>query len=278
MNSKLALFAVAFAIVFVLFAGCAQAPEEAGNNQTNSTQQALTAEWGDLVYVDYILEVNTTNESDNSTHEKVYDTSIESVARSAGIYQDGRDYSPLGVRLSSTSPYLPAFTRALNLMKEGENKTFTLPPEEGYGAYDESRIIAIKRFYNTSIYEQIPLAYFNVNDQSVEEGSIIESQFAMMMVVNATNSTVTVRYLPEINHTFNYNGLDQRVVSFDNETIYMEILAEPGASYMVTLSSGRTTSAVAKSVNETDILLDSNNPLAGKSLKFTVFVRQVVKV
>ncbi len=95
-------------------------------------------EIGDCVDVDYIVRY-----ASNGT---IIDTSYESVAKENGIYRENKTYKPLKiyVSLNATSfppkgyeEYSSAFIRgvmeALIGMKEGEEKTVTVPPEKAYG-------------------------------------------------------------------------------------------------------------------------------------------------
>lgn len=95
-------------------------------------------EIGDCVDVNYIVRY-----ASNST---IIDTSYEGVAKENGIYRENKTYQPLKiyVSLNATSfppqgyeDYSSAFIRgvieALIGMKEGEEKTVTVPPEKAYG-------------------------------------------------------------------------------------------------------------------------------------------------
>jgi peptidylprolyl isomerase len=88
---------------------------------------------GDTVHVDY------TGKLENGT---VFDTSREDVAKKAGIYVDGRTYAPLKF-VAGAGQMIKGFDKGVIGMKVGDEKTIILPPEEAYGEYDKSKILAI---------------------------------------------------------------------------------------------------------------------------------------
>ncbi len=63
---------------------------------------------------------------------KVFDTSMEKEAMSAGLHNRARDYKPLQVILG-TGKVIAGFEEALIGMKVNEEKDVTIPPEKGYG-------------------------------------------------------------------------------------------------------------------------------------------------
>jgi len=240
-------------------------------------QANKTLEMDDRALVDYILSVDVLNDTTNVTSSVVYDTSMEAVARSAGIYNSMRTYQSLIVDMNYNNSMLPGFTRALVGMQEGENKTFVLSPAEGYGFADPKKINPIKRIYTVARYEEVPVAYFEMHNLTYENGTPLSNGFWNAEVVNWTNASVLIRYLPEENQTFLFNGIPERVLNFTEENITIEILAQKGMKYTTSSPAGTAVSATVVAVNETSVVLDSNHPLAGKNLQFTVFVRAIEK-
>ncbi|HOE93347.1 MAG: FKBP-type peptidyl-prolyl cis-trans isomerase [Candidatus Methanofastidiosum methylothiophilum] len=98
-------------------------------------------EKGDTVKVDYIGKLQD---------GKIFDTSILEEAKNAGVYNENRIYEPLTLKIGDGST-IPGFENGLIGMKEGETKTITIPPEQGYGAKDPTL-----RFSQTKILEEIP--------------------------------------------------------------------------------------------------------------------------
>lgn len=83
----------------------------------------LKAQKGDMVSVHYLGRF---------PGGKVFDTSMEEEAMSAGLYNKARDYKPLQVTLG-TGKVIAGFEEALIGMKVNEEKEVTIPPEKAYG-------------------------------------------------------------------------------------------------------------------------------------------------
>jgi len=143
----LALFAM---LSLALFFGCAQngAPptinqgtpqqQPASNNgiqtggDTLANSSAKVAKKGDTVQVDYIGKL---------TDGKVFDTSIQQAAIDAGIPQRDK-YEPLEFTVGA-GQMIAGFDAAVVGMKEGEEKTVTLPPEKAYGTSNKDMVLPI---------------------------------------------------------------------------------------------------------------------------------------
>ncbi len=94
---------------------------------------------GSLVYVNYTLRVKG--------EDKPIETTIEEVARQAGIYSPDVRYRPALVALGDRW-VVPGLDDALLQMSEGEKRTVEVPPEKGYGQRDPSKIklIPLRKF------------------------------------------------------------------------------------------------------------------------------------
>lgn len=268
-SSKVKTLAV-FSILLFLLAGCPQQPPQPAANKT--------AAYGDTVYVDYILHVNITDYATNTTKDVVYDTSLADVANASGIYNANRSYFPMIVKMDSTNGLLPAFTRGMVGMGERENKTFVIKPKDAYGSYNYSKVFTRNRTYVQSRYETWPVEYFDLYNLSHEPGTTLSSQFFTEQVVNSTNTTVTIKHMVAENDAFFVGSIPERVVSFNDDNMTIEVLAGTGNKYKMPAQGNATalTVTVIRSDNST-ITFDSNYPLAGKELRFTVFMRQIEK-
>ncbi len=123
--------------VLVSFSGCI------GDNTTNANNNNNILENGTIVSVDYVLKL------ENGT---IIDTSIESVAKEAGIYNPNRPYQPLTFTIGD-GKMIKGFNDAVKTMKVGEEKTVVIPAKEAYGERNESLIqkVPIEAFNNTNI-------------------------------------------------------------------------------------------------------------------------------
>lgn len=78
---------------------------------------------GDTVFVNY---------AGHTLEGKVFDSSIESVAKAAGLQQPGRVYEPFNLVLGSGG-VIKGWEEALLLMNEGSKATFIIPSALAYG-------------------------------------------------------------------------------------------------------------------------------------------------
>src|SRR3989454_11275043 len=83
----------------------------------------LKAQKGDTVSVHYIGKF---------PGGKIFDSSMEKEAKSAGLYNAAREYRPLMVGLG-TGKVIQGFDDALMGMKVNEEKEVVIPPEKAYG-------------------------------------------------------------------------------------------------------------------------------------------------
>jgi len=86
---------------------------------------------GSLLYVDYIIKTKRDG--------KVFDCTMEDVARKEGIYKEDDRYEPMLVGIG-WNWLLAAVEEELIGMKVGESKTIDVPPEKGSGPRDPSKI------------------------------------------------------------------------------------------------------------------------------------------
>jgi len=124
---KKAVFFIAILLLVstILGSGCTDSGSKGGDSRAVKS--------GDSVKVDY------TGKLEDGT---VFDTSKEDVAKQAGIYVEGRDYTPLNFVVGS-GQVIPGFDEGVIGMKVGEEKTLTIPPDKAYGEYEEARVLAV---------------------------------------------------------------------------------------------------------------------------------------
>ncbi|MFH1638007.1 MAG: peptidylprolyl isomerase [Candidatus Woesearchaeota archaeon] len=94
----------------------------------------MSAKKGDIVTVDYV----------GICEGKVFDTSIEQMAKLHSIHSAKRTYAPIVFELGSGMT-LPGFEKAIEGMSVGEEKTFALAQNDAYGFYDKKLVKTFPR-------------------------------------------------------------------------------------------------------------------------------------
>lgn len=103
---------------------------------------------GDKVSVDY---------TGSLPDGKVFDTSIESVAKENNLYAPGKEYKPFQFTVGK-GKVIPGFDEGVVGMKVGETKTLTIPPEKGYGQINPMMIQVIPTIEDVPATRVIPMA------------------------------------------------------------------------------------------------------------------------
>lgn len=119
-----------------------------------------------LVLINYTTRVKETGE--------VVDTTYESVAKEAKIYEEGRKYKPRLVALGKGWIFKD-LEQALLSAQPGQKLTVELPPEKAFGPWDKSKV------------RTIPLRKFGDKAKDVKEGAIVEveGQVGTVLAVNS---------------------------------------------------------------------------------------------
>lgn len=84
----------------------------------------LRAQKGDTLMVNY---------AGRTLDDKVFDSSIESVAKASGLNQPGRTYEPIEVVVGE-GHVIPGWDEGLQLLNEGTKATFVIPSALAYGS------------------------------------------------------------------------------------------------------------------------------------------------
>jgi len=72
---------------------------------------------------------------------KVFDSSIESIARENNVYQEGRPYEPLALQVGIPGQVIAGWDEAIALMNKGSKMTVYIPSTLGYGPQRRSEDI-----------------------------------------------------------------------------------------------------------------------------------------
>lgn len=287
-------------LAVILFAGCTN---QLGSNAQNTTSLSKSVSMGSDIQVDYTLKLE---------NGSVIDTSFENVAKANLIFNPSRSYSPLGFKVTLDSGLIPGFVNGLIGMKEGETKTIIVSPEDGYGLYDPSKVYRISKFYKipinytTSVTTEVPLDAFKASNPKViiQKDMLVQTNAGLVGIEDFDNKTVKLKYYFDVGKEFELNGIPQKVISKNDEnitleyafekekeytlngipqkviskengTISFEITLKEGSTYNTADDSGAPLSARVNMINETSIIVDTNNFLAGKTLYFEVTARKI---
>jgi FKBP-type peptidyl-prolyl cis-trans isomerase 2 len=267
---KILLLPVLLALV-LLTAGCTQqVPQQQTPQQPQQTpptvvqNSPLTAQYGDNVTVDYTLRVDG----------KVLDTSSIDTAKQAGIYDSTRSYQPMTFPLLLGSGLINGFVNGILGMKVGEEKNFTVAPADGYGLVDPTKMTNVARYYNRSVFDEVPMSYVLAQNVTVKQGKVFQTNMGYVGIMNFTNDTVTIEYLFSPGDQFAMNGIPETVVNITNETMVIRSDMEANHTYSFNdPSTGTTTPLRVAAADNSTITIDANSPLAGKELDFDVTLR-----
>ncbi|MCX8196303.1 MAG: FKBP-type peptidyl-prolyl cis-trans isomerase [Acidilobaceae archaeon] len=89
-----------------------------------------------------IALINYTVKVVEGDKERVIDTTKESVAKEAGIYDPNRIYGEIVV-VTGRGALLPAVEEVIPQMGEGERREVVAPPEKAYGQYSEELLMRV---------------------------------------------------------------------------------------------------------------------------------------
>lgn len=91
---------------------------------------------------------------------KVFDTSIEQVAKDNALYNPQRPYTPLSFVVGGNT-VIPGFGNAVNGMRIGETKKVTLEPKDAYWEVDPTKVSKVDRslFQQANIVPQVWQTY-----------------------------------------------------------------------------------------------------------------------
>ena len=260
MSKYILLFALL--MVSFMFFGCTQ---NTGPGTQNTT---LTVQYGDNVTLDYTLTVDG----------QVMDTTNADAAKSAGIYNANRSYMPLTFQVLLGGNVIPGFANGVLGMKVGESKNFTVAPADGYGLKDPAKISSTPRYYNISIFEDIPIEYVQAQNVTVEKGRVFATVMGYVGIENYTNDTVTIRYIVSPGDNFAMFGIPQTIVNMTNNTLLVRSDMEANHTYtFIDPNTGKKVPLTVTYADNDTITTDENGPLAGKELHFVVMMRAITR-
>jgi len=225
---------------------------------------------GDKVKVDYSLYVN----------DKLFQTTMIEDAKSSNIYDEKVTYKPFEFVIGSNS-VLKKFEDTVKKMNVGEEKTIELLPSEAYGEFDEKKVIK-------GLRKEVV-----INKTSFIDINSFKELFAKEPVLNDFVKGITMPW-------------DIKVVSVNNGLVEVENVLTKGQKIVL---PGSSWDSIVEDVSENSIKImqypkigdsliiptetllrgtvldvsdetfdvDLNGHLAGKTLKFKIILREIVK-
>ncbi len=261
-----------------------------------------TVKPGDNVSVDYIGSLED---------GKVFDTSIESVAKAHNLSTPEREYVPLNFTAGRPG-VIEGFSQGVMGMKVGDTKVLKIPPDKAYGPINPSRINIIPRT------QEVPAKFPRIIEFPKEQfegtfgadhkiGDIITlPNTAINMTIKNITSNVSLSYNFRVGDKIPSSGLpwNTTVIKIDDKNITVEYSVKkndtfqfqldqfqkaPWSTMVINVSSMNITlkhnaipdtqiqsmfgPPIRVHFNETSIIMDANNELAGKTLIFNVTLR-----
>ncbi|MCI0503672.1 FKBP-type peptidyl-prolyl cis-trans isomerase [Candidatus Micrarchaeota archaeon] len=294
---------IIFAIIGMLLFGCINPPQPGNNTTTsqptitngtpaangtapanntpasNATTQpanqsppALPADYtvnlGDNVSVIYALYVNGT----------LSDTNNATLANESGIYNPNRRYVPLDFTAQFGSGMIDGFVLGVIGMKVNETLAFQVDPGRGYGFYDPGKVLVVPRYYNQSMTEVVPMAYFTERHLNVSNGTSFNTPYGYVFVRDFNDQNVTIYYagLVEVGYQFTYLGIPNQVAASNVDFATIERMLEVNRTYVVAdPQTGQPARFTVTEKTGQNITLDGNPPLANKTLDFVVTLLSV---
>jgi len=224
------------------------------------------AEEGDVVELDYIGRLE-----DGS----VFDTSLSSIAddelvKKAPLFKPRQKYEPLNFRINS-GEVIKGFEKNIIGMREGEEKEFWVEPQEGYGEWKSELAKSYPRSADFDLYEVISMDAIDLKQEEIQINATFPWRYwkARIAAIDWKNSTVVIENIAK-NATINLEFGVMRITAGEKITVQIEPILN---------AEIKTKTGIARvsEMNETDFVLDSNHPLAGKKLKFYVRINSIKK-
>lgn len=256
-----------------------------------------TVKEGDKVSIDYIATLQ---------NGKVFDTSIESVAKQHNIFNPHRRYKPLQFTVGK-GEVVQGLDEGVVGMKVGDTKTLTIPPEKGYGMVDPKliKIYPIIEHVPTTFPRivELPREIFEASfGKNHHAGDTITSNSINLTILNISSSNVTLSYDFKVGDRIPSSGApwNQTVVKVDEKNITVKYSVKkndtiqfpnvPWNTTVIDVSADNITlrhnpipdtviqtmfGPIRVSFNKTSIIMDRNHKLAGKTLIFKVTLKSI---
>jgi len=227
---------------------------------------------GDTVTLDY------TGYLDNGT---VFDTSIQEIGVQAGIKR--QTYEPLIFTIGQGQIVIGFEEQVIGLGKE-DKKRFTVAPDKAYGQFREEFIGGISRMLNFTKYSYISIDRYNqLSQDKPSVGSVLNVNYIPwdMKILDFNETIVKIENVMNVGQKLDLSNLfgiqwESVVIGVEDEFILIKQNPNIGDIMITPLQQGTRIARVIN-FNETSITLDSNHPLAGKTLTFEINIKEINK-
>lgn len=277
----------------ILFSGC-----------VDKTGQAVKK--GDNISVNYVGSFQD---------GKVFDTSIESVAKANGLFTPGATYNPLNFTVGNRQ-VIEGFDDGVIGMKKGDTRSLTIPPEKAYKVDPRNIQVSpiILELPATRVIPrvfEIPISQFEQSfgpNHSVGDTITIPDTNINSTIMNIT-SEVSLKYNMTVGYNIWNSGApwNETVIKIDDKNITTkpnisinEVIQLEGAPFNTTVVDVNATNITLRhnripdtrvkvpgmfgqmmdmkiSFNETSIIMDQNPEVAGKTLIFNITLISIDK-
>jgi FKBP-type peptidyl-prolyl cis-trans isomerase 2 len=225
---------------------------------------------GDVASINYIMKVEGI----------VVDTTYEEIARESHnsrlifpVHPFG--FEPLAFIIGS-GHINPELNTALKDMNIGDKKTIVLPPEKSiHGTRRESYVQVIPRFSLVPLEEAIPTNLIELTfEVEPEEGRVVSYQYWNSTIIATNDDLTTLRHNPIPGSNYEFPG-GNVTINLNNSFITMEFIPLINVTFIeMSAPEGYVT---ILSSNETHMVVDYNNHLAGKTLEIEIVLEEISK-
>ncbi len=261
-----------------------------------------SVETGTNISVDY---------TGNLENGKVFDTSIEKVAKENNLFTPNKTYKPLNFVVGE-GKVVKGFDEGVIGMKVGESKTLIIPPEKGYGPVNPNAIQVIpiiQTFPATATLPKVydmPLNQFRQTfgpDQKVGGIVKIPDTDINLTILNISSTSVTMEYKLKVGDQISSASVPwtSTVMKIDDKNVAVKYNAENNTTYQASSDFPWNTTVIDVNnqnitfrhnavpdteipsnfgmvrihFNETSIIMDKNPQLAGKTLIYNITLRSI---
>lgn len=215
-----------------------------------------------------------------------------------------------GTTLSGTSTLIKGFNEALKGMVAGDEKVITIPPEDGYGLYDEEKVKEVSFVVGTyplmETWEKtVTLSVEEFTEQYAQQPLVnnsVQLDYGIGLISSVEDGVVVLDIVSLEEEPFYMDYFTTEIIAEDDETFTFQRNVEDGQSVPIPTIGGIAVASVADgmvtvaydpdditvgktlgsgtvtNIDETGFTVDYNHAMAGKTLSFKIRVVAFKKV